>query len=93
MEKVDSIRRCGRISMTDLLPLRFPDEADKIHQQTQEFRQLSSTQRFLAMVDLIVSGSRMLAESPNRQESERQRQVEKTRWRQAHRKLFARHGF
>ena len=75
------------------IPLRFPNHADKTLQLARQQRQLTPSQRFLNIVDLIASGTRMLAESPKRKDSDRLHRANEAEWRRVYRELFARHGF
>ena len=74
-------------------PLRFPSEADMIFREAQEFRKLTSTERWRTILDLLASGARLLAHSPNREQGEQLRQQDEQQWRKIHKDLFARHGF
>jgi hypothetical protein len=74
------------------LPYRFPKQADVIHEQAVRFRRLSPTARGLAIVDLIASGRRLMAESPKREFAARQRAAQEEEWPRAQKELFARHG-
>jgi hypothetical protein len=46
-------------------PVHFPREADTIFEQAEAYRQLSPTDRLLAILDLIASGVAMMNESPH----------------------------
>ncbi|MCG8585104.1 MAG: hypothetical protein MI757_10365 [Pirellulales bacterium] len=72
--------------------LRFPSEAAKIHAESVAFRALSPASRFNAMMDLIESGQRLLADAPRRAQSQAIRDAEETEWRQRFKELVARHG-
>ncbi len=74
------------------LPYRFPSEADKIYREAQEFRRLSSTERFQRILDLIAFEAAMLRESPHREAIERLRQEEKAEWRRLQKEFLARHA-
>lgn len=78
--------------MQGKLPLRFPNEADKIYEAALRYRRLSPTERFLAIVDLIASGATLLAASPRRDAAARLRQAQEEEWRRIQKELFARHG-
>ena len=75
-----------------MLPLKFPNEADKIYAESAAFRALSPALRFQAMIDLIASGERFLANSPRRTEAQALREADEDQWRRKHKELFARHG-
>ena len=74
------------------LPIRFPNEADKIREEAAAFRRLSPAERLRAFLDLIASGATLLEHSPNREAIVRQQQAHEEEWRKAFRELFARHG-
>jgi hypothetical protein len=80
-------------SMKVELPYRFPNHADQIHEEAAEFRRLSSTDRFLAIVDMMASAEMMLATSPHRQQMLQQCQAHEEQWRRVQQELFARHGY
>lgn len=71
---------------------RFPNQADEVYREAEEFRQLSSSERFLAIVDLMAAGDAMLASSPHRDAALRQCEAYEEAWQRAYRKLFADHG-
>jgi hypothetical protein len=73
-------------------PIRFPDEADVIYREAAAYRQLSPTDRLLAIIDLIASGVALLEHSPHRDASARLREVEEAEWQRAQEELFARHA-
>jgi hypothetical protein len=79
-----------RIAMD--LPIRFPDEAEKIYREALAFRQLTPSERFLAIMDLIGSGEALLEKSPHREAGLRLRQAQEAEWRAMQKELFARHG-
>jgi hypothetical protein len=72
--------------------ITFPSEADTIHKEALEFRRLSSTERFLAILDLIASGEALLNQSPNRARSLSLHDEHEALWQRAQRELFARHA-
>jgi hypothetical protein len=74
----------------DLL-VRFPSEADKVYQQALAYRRLNPTERFLAIVDLVTSGTALLEQSPQREAGWRLRQAQEFEWRRIQKELFASH--
>jgi hypothetical protein len=74
------------------LPIRFPAEADTIYQQAHAYRQLLPTERFLAIIDLIASGTTLLEHSPHREARQRLQAAHEAAWQRAQKELFARHG-
>jgi hypothetical protein len=77
----------------DLLTnLQFPDEVDQIIEEVREFRRLSPTERFLAIVDLMASGQTLMAGSPCWEFSKREHALEEERLRKSYQELFVRHG-
>jgi hypothetical protein len=75
-----------------MIPIRFPNDAEKIHREALAFRRLSPRERVLAILDLIAVGATLLNQSPSRDAAERFRQEQKALWRRANKELFARHG-
>jgi hypothetical protein len=75
------------------LPYRFPDPADQIYDEAQRFRKLSPTDRFLAIVDMMVAADMMLKTSPHREQILEQCREHEEQWQRFHRELFAKHGF
>jgi hypothetical protein len=71
---------------------QFPREADRIYEEACRFRQLSSNERFLRIVDLIGAGEALLASSPRRDAARRLREQDEEDWRRTLRELFARHA-
>jgi hypothetical protein len=80
-------------SLGSALPLRFPNAADQVFYEAQRLRGQPSTERFMAILDLIASGHRLLKDSSRRGRAEELRARDKQEWRLAHRNLFAKHGF
>ena len=74
-------------------PYKFPEPTDVIYEEACAFRKLSPEGRFLAIVDLIASGRRLMYEAPHRSDAERWREQQEESWRRIYRELFARHGF
>ena len=74
---------------SNTLPWRFPDERDRIHEEAQRFRQLSSSERFERVLDLVAFGRSFLETSPNRDAARRLREQDEKEWRRRFRELFA----
>ncbi len=74
-------------------PIHFPREADTIFEQAEAYRQLSPTDRLLAIIDLIASGVAMMNESPHPEVGERLRLEQEVEWQRAQKELFKRHGY
>jgi hypothetical protein len=74
------------------LPYRFPNVADQIHEEAEQFRRLSPTDRFLTIVDTMAAAEMMLATSPHRQQMLEQCEAYEEQWRRVHQQLFAEHG-
>jgi beta-lactamase superfamily II metal-dependent hydrolase len=74
------------------VPIRFPNEGDKIYEEAVAFRQLSPEQRTSAILDLISVGAWMMQESPHREAIARLQQAHEDAWQKAQRELFARLG-
>ncbi len=73
-------------------PIRFPNEADVIYREAATYRQLSPTDRLLAIIDLIASGVALLAHSPHRDAGARLREAQEAEWQRAQKEFFARHA-
>jgi hypothetical protein len=73
------------------LPFQFPNEADAIYKEAEAFRHLSPTERLLAILDLIASGTALLNQSPHREASLRLQRAHEAEWQRVQKELFARH--
>jgi hypothetical protein len=74
------------------LPIQFPREADVIYERAQAYRQLSPTERFLVLLDVIAWGISLRNQSPKREiaiQLRREREAERRRIQQ---ELIKRHG-
>lgn len=72
--------------------LPFPNEADRIYEQSREFMRLSPEDRITAVFDVIVGGTKIIAASPRR-EAAAQRKIEYERqWQRIQMELFANYG-
>jgi hypothetical protein len=74
------------------LPTRFPGEGDKIYAEAVAYRRLAPTERLLALVDLIASGTTLLKQSLHRDAGASLQQAQEAEWRRIQKELFARHG-
>jgi len=74
------------------LPVKFPDERDKIYREVLAFRILSPEERTHAMLDVIALGESMIEESPHREVILRQLQLQEDEWKKAQKDLFAKLG-
>jgi hypothetical protein len=75
------------------LAIRFPSEADTIYEEAEAFRQLSPTDRLLAILDLIAPGAELMRHSPNAEAAHVLRQADEAEWQRVQKELFKRHGF
>lgn len=82
-----------RIMMKIDLPYRFPRVADQIQEEAGEYRRLTSSERFLAIADMMVSAEMMLATSPHREQILQQCEDYERQWQRMQTELFARNGF
>ncbi len=74
------------------LPIKFPQERDKIYQEATAFRRLSPDERFQAILDVVALGAAMMTESPHQEAMLRLQQAHEEQWKKAQKELFARHG-
>jgi hypothetical protein len=74
-------------------PYQFPHPADVIARDAERFRQLSPAEQVREVVGLAALARRQLEASPNRAAIEAQIEAAERAWQQAHREVFARHGF
>jgi hypothetical protein len=74
------------------IPISFPSDSDKIHEEAVEFRRLSSTERFRQIFGLSAFGELLLKQSPNRDQILALRLASEHEWQRIHRELFLRHG-
>lgn len=73
------------------LPYRFPNEADKIYQEAQQFRRLSPDERVTRILDLIGSGEILMAASPKREIARRLRDQDELEWQRRMKELITRY--
>jgi len=74
------------------VPIRFPDEREKIFREAEAFRRLSPDERMAAIMDVIALGLAMIRDSPNREAIEQLQREHEEAWRKAQKELFARLG-
>lgn len=74
------------------LPYRFPSQAEVVRQQAEAFRQLTPTERFLAIVDLMASGLTLMAQSPHQQQAREMRARQEAEWQQRMKEFFTQHA-
>jgi hypothetical protein len=74
------------------LKINFPDEAEKIYQDAVAFRKLTSSDRFLAILDLMSSGLTLIESSPQKEAIQRWKLAQEAEWRKIQKELFNRHG-
>jgi len=74
------------------VPIRFPDEREKIFREAEAFRRLSPDERMAAIMDVIALGAAIMNESPHREAMKKLQEAHEEAWRVAQRELFARHG-
>ena len=70
------------------LPIKFPDERDKIYREALAFRNLSSEERTRVMLDVIALGAAMMEGSPRREAILRQQHAHEEEWKKTHKELF-----
>lgn len=74
------------------LPIRFPEESEKIYREALAFRSLSPEERTRVMLDVIGLGAAMIDESPHREAMLRLHRAHEEEWKRAQKELIARHG-
>jgi hypothetical protein len=72
--------------------MRFPLHTDVIRQDAEALRRLPPRQRVLNLLDLIASGTQLLAHSPHKQVMIEQQRRHEEAWQRAHLELFRKHG-
>jgi hypothetical protein len=73
-------------------PYKFPNEADKVYYEAQEYRRMSDTERILRIFRLMEGGKKLMECSPKREFAKQWRDGQEAEWRRVQRELFARHG-
>ena len=76
----------------NLLPLKFPDHHEEARKRAEEFRRLSSDERWRAILDTIETGMILIRSSPNRPAMERVAADREREWKDIQRELFRHHG-
>lgn len=79
--------------MSNRLPYNFPNEADRIYAEAQEFRRLSSNERWMRIFDLIDTGEAIMSHSPHREAALQLRAESEAEWQRRMKELFRRHGY
>jgi hypothetical protein len=74
------------------LPLRFPDRRAEAYARAQEFRRLSSDERWAEIASLMSAGHRMVRHSPRREAIMQRWEKEEANWQQIQQRLFEQHG-
>jgi hypothetical protein len=74
------------------LPIKFPEERDKIYREALAFRSLCPEERTRVMLDVIALGAAMMEESPNREAMLRLQQAHEEEWKKTQKELIAHHG-
>jgi hypothetical protein len=74
------------------LPLRFPDPRAEARARAQEFRMLSSDERWADIAALMSAGYRMVRQSPRRDAIMQRWEAEEANWQRIQQKLFEEHG-
>ncbi|MBI3407174.1 MAG: hypothetical protein HY040_02305 [Planctomycetes bacterium] len=74
------------------IPIKFPNEADKIFEEASAYQKLPSDERFRTLFEHIAAGMRLMEHSPNREESVRLQAAQERQWQEIQKELFRRHG-
>ncbi|MBM4068190.1 MAG: hypothetical protein FJ271_04515 [Planctomycetes bacterium] len=74
------------------LPIRFPDEREKVREEALAFRRLTPQQQSAHLLEIIALGAAMMRDSPHREAMLRLQQAHEDAWQAAQKELFARHG-
>jgi hypothetical protein len=74
------------------LPIKFPDEGDKIYEEADAFRRLSADQKWAVFMGLLALGESIMKASPHQEAIKRLQQEHEDQWQKAQKELFARHG-
>ena len=73
-------------------PYNFPDPREEAYRRAQEFRQLSSTERWREIAALMVFGLKMVADSSRRDAIEQRMTEQESQSQSIQRELFRIHG-
>ena len=76
----------------NLLPLKFPDHHEEARKRAEEFRRLSSDDRWREMAAMLAFGWAMVKASPRRAFIEQRMDEQEREWQRIQKELFARHG-
>lgn len=74
------------------LPVRFPNDAAVIVEQTAQFRALSAAQRIRSIRGLLTAGALLMSRSPKEAFLREQTVVQENLARQAVKEFLSRHG-
>jgi hypothetical protein len=74
------------------LPYSFPDPREEAYRRAQEFRELSSTERWGEVAALMSLGWAMIASSPRRTAIEQRMAEQEAEAQSIQRELFRHHG-
>ena len=74
------------------LPIQFPDYADEIRRDAEEFRALPADERLRLMSDLVNGAFWLVQNSSNRETVERMIQASEDAWQARQQEAFARYG-
>jgi hypothetical protein len=71
------------------LPLRFPDPREQARARAEEFRRLTSEERWREIIALMALGLNMVHSSPHRTAIESRWEAQETEWQQIQKRLLA----
>lgn len=74
------------------LPYRFPNPQQEAARRAEEFRRLTTTQRWAELVDLVAFGWKMVAASPRRRWIEQRMEEQEADAQRVQKELIRRHG-
>ena len=71
---------------------QFPNEQERVRRDAVRFRQLSSSERFERILELLATGESLLAASPNREAARRLREQDELEWRRRIGEVFSQYA-
>jgi hypothetical protein len=71
---------------------QFPNERERIRDEAERFRGLSSSERFERILELLAVGESLLAASPHRDAGRRLKERDEQEWRRRMGELFSQHA-
>jgi hypothetical protein len=74
------------------LPLQFPDAFKEARARAEEFRRLSSDQRWQEIAALMAWGLKLARSSPQRAAIEKRWQAQEEEWQRIQQQLLVQHG-